>query len=85
MLEFGDIETARNYFRAFDQSWSPWDSIQRAEAFEALAKIAEGEGDFASAALWYERLVQEWAAADPELHERREFAREEAIRLRGLS
>jgi tetratricopeptide (TPR) repeat protein len=83
-LELGDIETARSYYLAFDQSWSPWDSIQRSVAFQALAKIAEDRGDFETAALWYERLVDAWANADPELVELREFASAEARRLREL-
>jgi hypothetical protein len=83
-LELGDLDTARNFFLAFDQSWSPWDSIQRAEAFEALAKLAENRGDVETAILWHERFVHAWANADPELVEQREFARAEVERLRSL-
>jgi len=80
-LEVGDIDVARNYFLAFDESWSPWDSYHRPMAFRRLGEIAERKGRHDEAALWYRRLLEIWKDCDENLLPQREAIRQ---RLEGL-
>ncbi len=51
----------------------------------ALAEFYEARGDYDQAAVHYERFVEMWADADPELMPRVEEARRRMMRLRGAS
>ena len=74
-LEVGDTTVARNYFLAFDQSWSLWDTFQRPVVYQRLGEIAEKAGDPVKAAKWYGHLISEWDDCDPQLVPAREAIR----------
>ncbi len=56
--------------------------MYRAPAELARGRIAEAAGDRAAAAGHYERFVELWRGADPELQPRVEEARQAIARLR---
>jgi tetratricopeptide (TPR) repeat protein len=66
-FEVGDLEVARNYYEGFDHSWSFWDTYYRPLAYRRLGEIAERQGRYADAIVWYERLLDTWKHCDPEL------------------
>ena len=71
----GDVSLAKNYYIAFDQSWSPWDTFHRPVVYQRLGEIAEREGEFDEAITWYDRLLEVWKECDPELVPTREQIR----------
>lgn len=73
--ELGDRELARGLYMGLDESWSPWDSYVRPTVYEALAEMAEEDGDLAQARKYYGLLLRHWSDPDPELRARRDRAR----------
>jgi len=73
--ELGDRALARRIYVGLDESWSPWDSYVRPLAYQALAEMAEEDGDVEQARKYYRLLLRHWRNPDPELRDARDEAR----------
>jgi tetratricopeptide (TPR) repeat protein len=66
-LEFGDIETAKALYSGFHGSYSAYDRLYVAVAYERLGRIAEIQDDVEAAIYNYGKFVETWRDCDPEL------------------